>query len=45
MLVLANPNVIRIFQLTKSDELFDIYPTVDAAVNGNGGNGNGNGNG
>ena len=48
VLVLANPNVIRIFQLTKCDELFDIYPTLDAAVNGtrNGaGNGNGNGNG
>ena len=44
VLVLANPNVIRIFQLTKFDELFDIYPTLDAAVNRNG-NGNGNGNG
>ena len=44
VLVLANPNVIRIFQLTKFDELFDIYPTLDAAVNRNG-NGNGNGHG
>jgi hypothetical protein len=29
----------KIFKLTKHDELFEIYPTVDAAVNGNG-NGN-----
>ena len=44
VLVLANPNVIRVFQLTKTDGLFDIYPTVDAAVNGNGAaNGNGDG--
>jgi hypothetical protein len=34
----------RIFQLTKFDGLFEIYPTLDAAVNRNG-NGNGNGNG
>ena len=43
VLVLANPNVIRIFQLTKTDELFDIYPTMDAAVRNGNGNGNGNG--
>ena len=42
VLVLANPNVIRVFQLTETDGLFDIYPTIDAAVNGNG-NGNGDG--
>jgi anti-sigma B factor antagonist len=39
-LVLSNPIVMKIFQLTNFDELFEIYPTVDAAVNGNG-NGNG----
>ena len=43
-LVVSNPNVMRIFQLTKFDELFEIYPTLDAAVGGNG-NGNGNGKG
>ena len=42
-LVLGNPIVMRIFQLTKFDQLFEIYPTVDAAVTANG-NGNGNGN-
>ena len=41
-LVLSNPSVLRIFQITQCDELFEIYPSVDAAVNGNG-NGNGNG--
>lgn len=41
-LVLSNPNVMRIFQLTKYDALFEIHPTLDAAVNRNG-NGNGNG--
>lgn len=39
-LVLSNPSVMRIFQLTRYDELFEIYPTVEAAVNANG-NGNG----
>jgi hypothetical protein len=34
----------RIFQITQFDELFEIYPTLAAAVNGNG-NGNGNGRG
>ena len=41
-IVLSNPSVMRIFQLTKYDELFEIYPTVEAAVNGNG-NGKSNG--
>ena len=49
-IVLSNPNVLRIFQLTKFDKVFEIYPTLDAALNRNGngnanGNGNGNGNG
>jgi anti-sigma B factor antagonist len=43
-LVLSNRSVMRIFQITQSDELFEIYPTLAAAVNGNG-NGNGNGRG
>jgi anti-sigma B factor antagonist len=40
-LVLSHPSVIRIFQITQFDELFEIYPTLGAAVNGNG-NHNGN---
>ena len=47
-IVLSNPSVMRIFQLTKYDALFEIYPTVEAAVNGNSNsnsNSNGNGNG
>ena len=39
-LVLSNPSVMRIFRITHSDELFEIHPTLTAAVNGNG-NGNG----
>jgi anti-anti-sigma factor len=31
-LVLSTPNVKRIFQITQFDELFDIYPTLTAAV-------------
>ena len=42
-IVLSNPNVLRIFQLTQFDKRFAIYPTLDAAVNRNG-NGNANGN-
>jgi anti-sigma B factor antagonist len=43
-LVLSNRSVMRIFQITQFDELFEIYPTLAAAVNGNGhGNGNGRG--
>jgi anti-anti-sigma factor len=41
-LVVSNRNVMRVFQITEFDELFEIYPTLAAAVNGNG-NGNGNG--
>jgi anti-sigma B factor antagonist len=45
-LVLSNPSVMRIFQITQFDELFEIHPTLAAAVNGNGNrNGNGHGNG
>jgi anti-sigma B factor antagonist len=49
-LVLSNPSVMKIFRITQFDELFEIYPSLAAAVNGNGngnrnGNGNGNGNG
>ena len=43
-LVLSNRSVMRIFQITQFDELFEIYPTLAAAVNPNG-NGNGNGRG
>lgn len=43
-LVQSNRRVMRIFQITQSDELFEIYPTVAAAANSNG-NGNGNGSG
>jgi anti-anti-sigma factor len=39
-LVLSNRSVMRIFQITQFDELFEIYPTLAAAVNGNG-NGHG----
>ena len=35
-LVLSNPNVKRIFQITRFDELFEIYPTLTAAVNRHG---------
>jgi anti-anti-sigma factor len=31
-LVLSNPNVLRIFQITGCDELFEIYPSLGAAV-------------
>jgi anti-sigma B factor antagonist len=36
--VLSNPNVMRIFQITKVDQLFEIYPTMAATLNrqGNG---------
>ena len=43
-LVLSNPSVMKIFRITQFDELFEIYPSLAAAVNGNG-NGNGNGHG
>lgn len=43
-LVLTNPNVLRIFQITQCDELFEIYPSLQAAA-GRHGNGNGNGHG
>ena len=39
-LVLSNPSVMRIFEITEYDELFEIYPSLRVAVNGNG-NGNG----
>jgi anti-sigma B factor antagonist len=39
-LVLSNPSVMRVFQITGLDELFEIHPSLDAAANGNGyGNG------
>ena len=41
-LVLSNPSVLRIFQITQSDKLFEIYPSLDAAV-ARDGNGNGDG--
>jgi anti-sigma B factor antagonist len=39
-LVLSNPNVLKIFQITGFDQIFEIYPSLSAAVNGNG-NGHG----
>ena len=43
-LVLANQSVLRIFQITQFDQLFEIYPSLRAAVDRNG-NGNGGGHG
>jgi anti-sigma B factor antagonist len=44
-LVLSNPIVVRIFQLTGFEERFEIRPSLSAAGNGNGNhNGNYNGN-
>ena len=43
-LVLSNPNVLRIFHITHVDELFEIYPSLHAAVDGRA-NGNRNGHG
>ena len=39
-LVLSTPAVLRIFQITALDQVFEIYPSLGAAVDGNG-NGNG----
>jgi anti-anti-sigma factor len=41
-LVLANQSVLRIFQITQNDQLFEIHPSLRAAVDGNG-NGGGHG--
>jgi anti-sigma B factor antagonist len=35
-LVLSNPNVLRILQITGCDKQFDIYPSLGAAVDGDG---------
>jgi anti-sigma B factor antagonist len=35
-LVLSTPAVLRVFQLTALDHVFDIYPTLGAAVDGDG---------
>jgi len=43
-LVLANQSVLRIFQITQLYELFEIYPSLRAALDRDG-NGNGNGHG
>jgi anti-sigma B factor antagonist len=40
--VLPKPSVLRIFQITQFDELFEIYPSLRAAADRDG-NGNGNG--
>jgi anti-sigma B factor antagonist len=43
-LVLSNPSVLRIFQITRFDELFAIYPSLRAAIDRDGsGNGDGDG--
>jgi anti-sigma B factor antagonist len=34
-LVMTNPNVLKIFQITGFDQIFKIYPSLDAAVSGN----------
>jgi anti-anti-sigma regulatory factor len=34
--VLSNPNVLKIFQITGFDQIFEIYPSLAAAVSGNG---------
>ena len=44
-LVLSNPSVMRIFQITQVDELFEIHPSFATAANNGNGNGNGNGHG
>ena len=33
-LVLSNPSVMRVFEITAFDELFQIHPTLGAALNG-----------
>ena len=43
-LVLANQSVLRIFQIMQLDEVFEIYPSLRAALDRDG-NGNGNGHG
>jgi anti-sigma B factor antagonist len=35
-LVLSNPHVLKIFQITGFDQIFEIYPSVAAAANHNG---------
>ena len=35
-LVLSNPNVLKIFQITGFDQIFEIYPSLGAAITGNG---------
>jgi anti-sigma B factor antagonist len=35
-LVLSNPSVLRIFEISGCDELFEIYPALGAAVDANG---------
>ena len=35
-LVLSNPNVLKIFRITGFDQIFEIYPSLGAAVNHNG---------
>jgi anti-sigma B factor antagonist len=35
-LVVSNSNLMRIFQITRFDELFEIYPSLGAAVQRNG---------
>ena len=35
-LVVSNPNVLKVFQITGFDNLFEMHPSLGAAVNGNG---------
>ena len=44
-LVLSNPSVMRIFQITQFDGLFEIYPSLGRRHTNVNGNGNGNGHG
>jgi anti-anti-sigma regulatory factor len=39
-LVISNPSLMRVFEITDFDELFEIHPTLGAALNGSG-NGHG----
>jgi anti-sigma B factor antagonist len=36
VLVVSNPNVLKIFQITGFDQIFEIYPSLGAAVNRDG---------
>ena len=35
-LVVSNPNVLKVFEITGFDNLFEMHPSLGAATNGNG---------